>query len=48
MLSGKALAILAILAALAGAGLPVHVYGSHQRGSDGPLTFLPLSNLPFL
>jgi uncharacterized protein (TIGR00661 family) len=38
----------AILDALAGAGLPVHVYGSERRGSEGGLTFLPLSNLPFL
>jgi uncharacterized protein (TIGR00661 family) len=37
-----------ILQALSGAGLPVHVYGSDRRGQDGPLTFLPLSNLPFL
>lgn len=38
----------AILEALAGAGLPVHVYGSDRQGQEGPLTFLPLSNLPFL
>ena len=38
----------AILEALAGAGAPVHVYGSDRRGQQGPLTFLPLSNLPFL
>lgn len=38
----------AILNALAGAGRPVHVYGSDRRGQEGPLTFLPLSNLPFL
>jgi uncharacterized protein (TIGR00661 family) len=37
-----------ILDALAGAGPPVHVYGSDRRGQEGPLTFLPLSNLPFL
>jgi uncharacterized protein (TIGR00661 family) len=38
----------AIVQALAGAGSPVHVYGSDRQGQDGPLTFLPLSNLPFL
>lgn len=38
----------AILNALASAGLPVHIYGSDRRGQEGPLTFLPLSNLPFL
>jgi uncharacterized protein (TIGR00661 family) len=37
-----------ILDALAGAGLPIHVYGSDRRGQEGALTFLPLSNLPFL
>jgi uncharacterized protein (TIGR00661 family) len=37
-----------ILAALARAGPPVHVYGSDRQGQEGPLTFLPLSNLPFL
>src|SRR5262245_19134542 len=37
-----------ILDALAGAGRPAHVYGSDRRGQEGPLTFLPLSNLPFL
>jgi uncharacterized protein (TIGR00661 family) len=38
----------AILDALVGAGAPVHVYGSDRRGQEGPLTFLPLSGLPFL
>jgi uncharacterized protein (TIGR00661 family) len=38
----------AILAALAGAGLPVRVYSSQRQGQEGPLTFLPFSNLPFL
>jgi uncharacterized protein (TIGR00661 family) len=38
----------AMLQALAGAGLPVRVYGTTRRGKQGPLTFLPLSNLPFL
>lgn len=37
-----------ILEALANIGMPVHIYGSDRRGSEGPLTFLPLSNLPFL
>jgi uncharacterized protein (TIGR00661 family) len=37
-----------ILSALAQAGPPVHVYGSDRRGQEGSLTFLPLSNLPFL
>jgi uncharacterized protein (TIGR00661 family) len=37
-----------ILNALAGLGCRVHVYGGDQRGQQGPLTFLPLSNLPFL
>jgi uncharacterized protein (TIGR00661 family) len=37
-----------ILDALAGAGTPVRVYGSDRQGQEGPLTFLPLSNLPFL
>jgi uncharacterized protein (TIGR00661 family) len=37
-----------ILDGLAGAGLPVRVYGSDRRGQQGPLTFLPLSHLPFL
>jgi uncharacterized protein (TIGR00661 family) len=37
-----------ILDALAGAGPPVHVYGSDRRGQEGALTLLPLSNLPFL
>jgi uncharacterized protein (TIGR00661 family) len=37
-----------ILDALARAGLPVRVYGSERQGQEGPLTFLPLSNLPFL
>jgi uncharacterized protein (TIGR00661 family) len=37
-----------ILQALAGAGPRVHVYGSDRQGQEGPLTFLPLSNLPFL
>jgi uncharacterized protein (TIGR00661 family) len=37
-----------ILDALAGAGPAVHVYGSDRRGQEGSLTFLPLSNLPFL
>jgi uncharacterized protein (TIGR00661 family) len=37
-----------ILDALAGAGLPVHIYGSERRGREGSLTFLPYSNLPFL
>jgi uncharacterized protein (TIGR00661 family) len=37
-----------ILEALAGAGRPVHVYGSDRRDQEGPLQFLPLSNLPFL
>lgn len=26
----------------------VRIYGSDRRGHEGPLTFLPLSNLPFL
>jgi uncharacterized protein (TIGR00661 family) len=38
----------AILDALAGAGTRVHIYGSERRGQEGWLTFLPLSNLPFL
>jgi uncharacterized protein (TIGR00661 family) len=38
----------AILSALASAGLPVHIYGSDRRGQEGQLSFLPLSNLPFL
>jgi uncharacterized protein (TIGR00661 family) len=38
----------AILQALAGAGVPVHVYGSKEQGQHGPLIFLPFSNLPFL
>jgi uncharacterized protein (TIGR00661 family) len=38
----------AILDALARVGLPVHVYGSGRRGQDGPLAFMPFSNLPFL
>jgi uncharacterized protein (TIGR00661 family) len=38
----------AILKALVGAGPPVHVYGSERRGQEGPLMFLPYSNLPFL
>jgi uncharacterized protein (TIGR00661 family) len=38
----------AILEALAGAGVPVHVYGSERQGKEGPLRFLPVSNLPFL
>jgi uncharacterized protein (TIGR00661 family) len=38
----------AILDALAGAGHPVHVYGSERQGREGPLAFLPYSNLPFL
>jgi uncharacterized protein (TIGR00661 family) len=29
-------------------GVPVHVYGSPQRGRAGRLTFLPTSELPFL
>ena len=29
-------------------GIPVHIYGSEQRGRVGPLTFLPPSGLPFL
>jgi uncharacterized protein (TIGR00661 family) len=37
-----------ILEALAGAGCPVRVYGSSRRGRQGPITFLPTSNLPFL
>jgi uncharacterized protein (TIGR00661 family) len=37
-----------ILDALAAAGPPVHVYGSDRRGQEASLTFLPLSNLPFL
>jgi uncharacterized protein (TIGR00661 family) len=37
-----------ILDALAGAGPRVHVYGSDRQGQQGPLTFLPLSGLPFL
>jgi uncharacterized protein (TIGR00661 family) len=45
---GKDQLLPAILEALAGAGPPVHVYGSNRRGQEGPLTFLPLSNLPFL
>jgi uncharacterized protein (TIGR00661 family) len=45
---GKDQLLPAMLDALAGAGPPVHVYGSNRRGQEGPLTFLPLSNLPFL
>jgi uncharacterized protein (TIGR00661 family) len=37
-----------ILDALAGCGARVHIYGSDRQGQQGPLTFLPLSNLPFL
>lgn len=45
---GKDQLLPAILDALAGTGLPVRIYGSSRRGQEGPLTFLPLSNLPFL
>jgi uncharacterized protein (TIGR00661 family) len=45
---GKDQLLPATLDALAGAGPPVRVYGSDRRGQEGPLTFLPLSNLPFL
>jgi uncharacterized protein (TIGR00661 family) len=38
----------AILSSLENAGAPVHIYGSSRRGRHGSLTFLPLSNLPFL
>jgi uncharacterized protein (TIGR00661 family) len=38
----------ALLETLARARMPVHVYGSDRRGLEGTLTFLPLSNLPFL
>jgi uncharacterized protein (TIGR00661 family) len=38
----------ALLEALAEVNLPIHVYGSERRGQQGPLTFLPYSNLPFL
>jgi uncharacterized protein (TIGR00661 family) len=38
----------ALLEALAGAGVPVHLYGSTRRGQEGPLRYLPFSNLPFL
>jgi uncharacterized protein (TIGR00661 family) len=38
-----------ILGTLRQAGCPVRVYGSYKEiGRDGNLTFLPLSNLPFL
>jgi uncharacterized protein (TIGR00661 family) len=37
-----------VLDGLAGAGVPIHVYGSDRRGQEGSLSFLPLSNLPFL
>jgi uncharacterized protein (TIGR00661 family) len=38
-----------ILETLRHAGCPVRVYGSYKEiGRDGNLTFLPLSNLPFL
>ncbi len=37
-----------ILKALQLAGCPVRIYGGNQKGRDGNLTFLPLSNLPFL
>ena len=33
---------------LADSGCPVHVYGTNRRGWQGPLNFLPHSNLPFL
>ncbi len=36
-----------ILKALQSAGCPVRIYG-HNEGRDGNITFLPLSNLPFL
>jgi uncharacterized protein (TIGR00661 family) len=45
---GKDQLLPAVLDALAGAGPPVRVYGSDRRGQEGPLTFLPLSRLPFL
>jgi uncharacterized protein (TIGR00661 family) len=38
----------AMLEALASVGVPIHIYGSLRRGQEGPLTFLPYSNLPFL
>jgi uncharacterized protein (TIGR00661 family) len=37
-----------MLQALEGVGCPVHVYGTGRRGRRGRLTFLSLSNLPFL
>lgn len=37
-----------IEAALRSAGLPVHVYGTERRDTDGPLSFRPMSNLPFV
>jgi uncharacterized protein (TIGR00661 family) len=37
-----------MLTALGQLGCPVHVYGTDRRGRDGPLTFLPPSNLPFV
>lgn len=35
-------------AALRACGLPVRIYGTQQRGSDGNLTFRPPSNVPFV
>ncbi len=45
---GKDQLLPAVLDALAGAGRPVRIYGSDRQGEQGSLTFLPLSNLPFL
>lgn len=37
-----------ILQALQDVGCPVRIYGGTKEGREGNLTFLPLSNLPFL
>lgn len=37
-----------IIQTLQDAGCPVRLYGGQQQGREGNITFLPLSNLPFL